>query len=178
MALRIARTLYLVRKLLLVGAGMAPASGLVNPPRSLAQSADANPAQNISAQVQRDNIEQTMASFLAAFANRDLPAFSEFFAEDATMFFPPSATGSPSRRVEGKTEIRRAFTEFYDRLGLGRTTGRQIQPQGLLIQRYDSFAVVTFHLGSDSTRGRRSFVLRRTGSEWKVVHLHASDSPI
>ena len=94
------------------------------------------------------------------------------------MFFPPSATGSPSRRVERKTEIRRAFTELYDRLGLGRTTGRQIQPQDLLIQRYDSFAVVTFHLGSDATRGRRSFVLRRTGSEWKVVYLHASDFPI
>ena len=119
-----------------------------------------------------------MASFLAAFANRDLPAFSEFFAEDATMFFPPSAPGSPSRRVEGKTEIRRAFTELYDRLGLGRTTDRQIPPQDLLIQHYDSFAVLTFHLGSDATRGRRSFVLRRTGSEWKVVHLHASDFPI
>ena len=119
-----------------------------------------------------------MASFLAAFANRDLPAFTEFFAEDATMFFPPSAPGSPPRRVEGKTEIGRAFKELYDRLGLGRTTGRQIQPQDLLVQRYDSFAVVTFHLGSDATRGRRSFVLRRTGSEWKVVHLHASDFPI
>src|SRR5439155_26056781 len=115
MARRIARTLYLVIKILLVGAGMAAVSGLVNPQRCLAQSADNNRSQNISAQVQRDNIEQTVARFLAAFANRDLPAFIQFSAENATMFFPPSAPGSPSRRVEGKTEIGRAFKELYDR---------------------------------------------------------------
>ena len=124
-----------------------------------------------------DSVEQTVSRFLVAFANRDVPAFSEFFAEDATMFFPPSATGAPSLRVQGKTEITRAFAELYARLGLTKTSGRQIQPQDLLVQQDDSFAVVTFHLGSDATRGRRSFVFRRTGSQWKIVHLHASDFP-
>ena len=125
-----------------------------------------------------DSVEQTASRFLVAFANRDVPAFSEFFAEDATMFFPDPGNGFPSLRVQGKTEITRAFSELYARLGLTKTTGRQIQPQDLLVQQYDSFAVVTFHLGSDATRGRRSFVFRRTGSQWKVVHLHASDFPI
>ena len=125
-----------------------------------------------------DSVEQTVSRFLVAFANRDVPAFTDFIAEDATMFFPPSAPGVPPLRVQGKTEITRAFAELYARLGLTKTTGRQIQPQDLLVQQYDSFAVVTFHLGSDATRGRRSFVFRRTGSQWKVVHLHASDFPI
>lgn len=124
-----------------------------------------------------DSVEQTISRFLVAFANRDVPAFAEFIAGDATMFFPPSAHGAPSLRVQGKTEIARAFAELYARAGSTKTTGRQIQPQDLLVQQYDSFAVVTFHLGSDATRGRRSFVFRRTGSEWKIVHLHASDFP-
>jgi ketosteroid isomerase-like protein len=118
-----------------------------------------------------------MSRFLVAFANNDVPAFAEFMAEDATMFFPPSAPGAPSLRVQGKTEIARAFAEMYARLGSTKTTGRQIQPQGLLVQQYDTFAVVTFYLGSDARRGRRSFVFRRTGSQWKIVHLHASDFP-
>ena len=125
-----------------------------------------------------DSVEQTMSRFLVAFANNDVPAFAEFMAEDATMFFPPSAPGAPSLRVQGKTEIARAFAEMYARLGSTKTTGRQIQPQDLLVQQYDTFAVVTFHLGSDARRGRRSFVFRRTGSQWKIVHLHASDFPI
>ena len=124
-----------------------------------------------------DSVEQTVSRFLVAFANRDLAAFTECFAEDATMFFPPSAPGAPSIRVQGKTGIARAFAEMYARLGSTKTTGRQIQPQGLLVQQFDTFAVVTFHLGSDARRGRRSFVFRRTGSQWKIVHLHASDFP-
>ena len=44
MTTQVARAFYFVRKLLLVCAGMVAASGLVNPPRSLAQSLDANPA--------------------------------------------------------------------------------------------------------------------------------------
>ena len=122
-----------------------------------------------------DSVELTMSRLLVA--NNDVAAFSEFMAEDATMFFPPSAPGAPSLRVQGKTEIARAFAEMYARLGATKTTGRQIQPQGLLVQQYDTFAVVTFYLGSDARRGRRSFVFRRTGSQWKIVHLHASDFP-
>jgi len=87
MSTRIARAFYFVRKLLLVSAGTVAASGLVNPPRSLAQSPDASLAHNISAQVQRDNIEQVMASFLAAFANRDVRPSVSFLGS-----WPKSAT--------------------------------------------------------------------------------------
>jgi ketosteroid isomerase-like protein len=109
------------------------------------------------------SVEQTVSRFLVAFANRDVPAFTGFIAEDGTMFFPPFAPGAPPLRVQGKTGITRAFAELYAKLGLTKTTGRQIQPQDLLVQQYDSFAVVAFHLGSDATRGRRSFVFGERG---------------
>lgn len=41
-----------------------------------------------SAQVLADDIEQTLQRFLVPFSNRDVAAFSPFFAEDATVFFP------------------------------------------------------------------------------------------
>jgi len=44
----------------------------------------------------------------------------------------------------------------------------------LLIQEYDGLAVVTFHLGTDTRVSRRTLVFRRIGSDWKIVHLHAS----
>ena len=53
-----------------------------------------------------DSVEQTMSRFLVAFANNDVPAFAEFMAEDATMFFPPSAPGArpgSSRAGAGKS---------------------------------------------------------------------------
>jgi hypothetical protein len=48
-----------------------------------------------------DSVEQTVSPFLVAFANRDVPAFTDFIAEDATMFFPPTAPGAPPLRVQG-----------------------------------------------------------------------------
>ena len=126
------------------------------------------------AQAQPDEIEQMMERFLSAFGNRDVAAFSAYFADDATMFFPPSAFDPPSGRVRGRERIAKGFEALYARTGPPRNPAGRIVPQDLLIQRFGDAAVVTFHLGSDSLRGRRSFVLRRTGSEWRILHLHAS----
>jgi len=34
--------------------------------------------------------------------------------------------------------------------------------------------VVTFHLGTEAARGWRTLVLYRAGTQWRIVHLHAS----
>jgi ketosteroid isomerase-like protein len=128
-----------------------------------------------SAQDRSRDIEQTIERFLIAFSDRDIAAFTEFFVEDASMFFPSTA-GQPMNRVEGKNAIGQHFKELYDRVGPPRRAGGTIQPQDLSVQRFDGFAVVTFHLGTDAARGRRTFVLRQSGSEWKIVHVHASQA--
>lgn len=124
---------------------------------------------------QSRDVEQTIERFLVPFSNRDVARFAEFFAEDATMFFP-SAAGQPANRVEGQGAIGQEFKELYERAGPPRGAGGTIQPQDLKVQRFDGFAVVTFHLGTDAARGRRTFVLRRDGSAWKIVHVHASQA--
>lgn len=124
-------------------------------------------------------IDVAARSFITAFNNLDMPAFLDRFAEDATIVHPPAA---PPRtfptRLQGKQEIQRTFQVVFDliRSSSGRAAApyQDLQPRDLLVQQYDRFAVLTFHLGAERRIGRRTLVLRRIGSDWKIVHLHAS----
>jgi ketosteroid isomerase-like protein len=117
--------------------------------------------------------------FLDAFSALDMPTFIAYFAEDATLFHPPFSGPEvfPSR-VEGRAEIQRSFQLVFDmfrrNLDKSRPPYIDIRPQDLLLQSYDDFAIVTFHLGTEANRQRRTLVLRKIESEWKIVHLHAS----
>lgn len=125
------------------------------------------------AQSSSDEIEQVIKAFLIPFSNQNVAEFMDYFAEDATVFFPPARF--PAVRVEGKAAIASAFAAVFKQFGLAPATNRPpIQPQDLKVQRFGDSAVVTFHLGSDTARGRRTFVLRRVDSNWRIVHLHAS----
>jgi ketosteroid isomerase-like protein len=136
------------------------------------------PAAKSRAQGATDEVERTVTAFLQVFANRNVQGFIDYFVEDATFFMPPSATGASPIRVEGRTSIAREFEGLYQRLGLqGQTAGRTINPQNLLVQRYGDVAVVTFHLGTETARGRRTLVMLRTAAWWKIAHVHASDFP-
>lgn len=124
-----------------------------------------------------ETVEASARRFIVAFNNLDMPAFLDCFADDATIIHPPS--GPPRtfpKRVQGKSEIQRTFQVVFDLIRGGRTTGpyQDLQPRDLLVQAYDGLAVVTFHLGTDARVGRRTLVFRRMGSNWKIVHLHAS----
>jgi ketosteroid isomerase-like protein len=122
------------------------------------------------------DVERVIRDFLVAFSNRDFAVFVPYFSEDATVFFPPSAA-APLGRVQGRSEIERAFKTIFDAYP-PRTTRAPtpIAPQDLLIQDLDGHAVVTFQLGSETARQRRTLVLKRSGDEWKIVHLHGSAS--
>jgi ketosteroid isomerase-like protein len=123
---------------------------------------------------QQKDVERVIRDFLVAFSNRDFAVFVPYFSEDATVFFPPS-TAAPLGRIQGRSEIERAFKTIFD--AYPPRTGRPptpIAPQDLLIQERDGHAVVTFQLGSETARQRRTFVLKRIGDQWKIVHLHGS----
>ena len=125
------------------------------------------------AQGGNDEIEQVLKAFLVPFSGQNVAEFIDYFAEDAVVFFPSS--GFDTMRVEGKANIARTFAKVFKPGQPAPPSGRPlIQPQDLKIQRFGDSAVVTFHLGSDATRGRRSFVLHRIDAKWRIVHLHAS----
>ena len=120
------------------------------------------------------DVERVIRDFLVAFSNRDFAVFVPYFSQDATVFFPPS-TAAPLGRVQGRSEIERTFKTIFDAYPpRPDRPPTPIAPQDLLIQELDGYAIVTFQLGSDTARQRRTFVLRRVGQEWKIVHMHGS----
>ena len=122
------------------------------------------------------DIERVIRDFLIAFSNRDYALFVPYFSEDATVFFPPSKA-APLGRVQGRSQIERTFKTIFDAYPpRSNRPPASIAPQDLLIQEVDGHAVVTFLLGSETARQRRTLVLRRVGAEWKIVHLHGSAS--
>ena len=122
------------------------------------------------------DVDRVIRDFLAAFSNRDVAVFIPYFSEDATVFFPPSQA-APLGRIQGRSEIERTFKAIFQAYP-SRTAGPAtlITPQEMLIQESDGHAVVTFELGSQTARQRRTFLLKRVGSDWKIVHLHGSAS--
>ena len=118
-------------------------------------------------------VEQVMKAFLVPFSNQVVADFIDYFADDAVVFFP--STQFAAMRVEGKANIARTFESVFKPGRPVPPGGRPlIQPQDLKIERFGDTAIVTFHLGNDTTRGRRTFVLQRIDSKWRIMHLHAS----
>ena len=123
-----------------------------------------------AAQDPAGEIGQIMKAFLVPFSNQNVDEFIEYVADDATAFFPASRFATD--RIEGKASIARTFAGVFK---YDPTVSRPlIQPQDLKVQTFGDTAIVTFHLGSNTARGRRTFVLRRVDGKWKIVHLHAS----
>ena len=59
------------------------------------------------------DVERVIRDLLVAFSNRDFAVFVPYFAEDATVFFPPS-TAAPLGRVQGRSDIERTFKTIFD----------------------------------------------------------------
>ena len=125
---------------------------------------------------QAPDAERTVREFLVPFANRDFDRFIPYFAEDATMFFPP-ATTAPTGLVRGRAQIEQAFKTLYTAYPRKPgTVPNPITPKDLLVQQSGEHAIVTLLLGNETAPGRRTIVLRRVADQWKIVHLHGSSA--
>lgn len=132
------------------------------------------PGQTRSSEVNESAVRKTLAAFIQAFDNLDWNRFRSAFADDATVFYPRSF---PSR-ANGRAEFERTFQLVFDQIRAGRKQGpyMDLQPRDLRIQIAEDVAVVTFHL--DDKPGfinRRTVVLRKVRTDWKIIHLHASE---
>jgi ketosteroid isomerase-like protein len=128
------------------------------------------------AEIAQSEVRDTLANFVLAFDNLDWDKFRLAFSDDATVFYP---RGFP-QRANGRTEFEKAFKIVFDQIRKGKTRPpyMDIQPKDMRVQSFGTIAIVTFHL--DDRIGflnRRTIVLNQTKTGWRIVHLHASETP-
>ena len=117
------------------------------------------------------NAQTTVDSFLAAFARMDLDAMIVCFDADATSFFP---TEHHAERLAGRDAIRAGFARVIERARVRGLDRIDLPVSDVQTRNWGDAALVTCHL-RDARLGRRSFVLRRDGDAWRIIHLHASN---
>ena len=164
-----------MRLILVVACFLGGGCSTVNRPAASALPPAATTADSVHA-------HETAAAFLIAFDSLQWDEFRNYFADDATVFFPFSDVPS---RVSGRSEIESVFRRFFDQVRSAWETQRQpgsprlgLQARDMLIYMMSDAAVVTFQLGADQAPSRRTLILRRSPEgAWKIVHLHASPAP-
>lgn len=112
--------------------------------------------------------------FLVAFDNLDWDTFKASWATSPSVFFPFSDT---PKRINGKAEVERVFLTFFEEVRASRPGPPylNLSPQDLQVQTFGDSALVTFLLIKDQRISRRSLLFVREATEWKLVHLHASN---
>lgn len=116
-----------------------------------------------------------MERFLAALNDLDTVAISASFADDVSAFVPTARPG----RVEGRDAVARVFEAFAV---AARTRGERldIRAEGLSVEATGDagFASFTARDTVVGTLSRRTFIFRRAGGRWLIVHFHASNVPL
>lgn len=110
-----------------------------------------------------------MLDFMEALNSLDVDRMAAFFTDDVTAFVP----NAQGERVEGKAALVEIFRKYAE--ATRKTTARtNLVPEDLEVKAGREVAVVSFNLRSPDALGRRTFVFRREGSRWRIVHFHAS----
>jgi ketosteroid isomerase-like protein len=130
---------------------------------------NAGPADSAESEVRK-----TLSDFIQAFDNLEWNRFCAAFSDDATVFYPREFPN----RANGRQEYEKTFQKVFDRIRAGRTQGpyMDIQPRDLRLQIAGKVAIATFHLEDrPGFLNRRTIVLQKQPSGWKIIHLHASE---
>jgi ketosteroid isomerase-like protein len=116
------------------------------------------------------DVRESMSGFMSALNNLDAEGINAYFAEDATAFFPVVK----AERLDGKGAIAAIFHQYV----AGSTKKTNIVPEDLRVDRRGDVAIVTFNVHNPSAVSRRTFVWRLDGGVWRIVHMHASNTPV
>jgi ketosteroid isomerase-like protein len=114
-----------------------------------------------------------MTGFLEALNALDADAMAGYFADDITAFVPIAQP----QRADGKAAVTAIFRDFAAQTK--KTTARiNITPDHLVVQASGDFGLVSFETIPGAMLNRRTFVFRRIGGKWLIVHIHASNLPV
>ena len=123
-------------------------------------------------------VDNQLNKFVKAFENLDFDQFQSFFAENVTVFFPPSAM--VSGRIDGKEKSMAVFKAFFQRVKEKKSSPPylDIEPEKMKIDLYGDVAVVTFELNDPGALSRRTIIMRKTNGQYLIIHLHASKADL
>jgi ketosteroid isomerase-like protein len=123
------------------------------------------------AQVKTEVLE-TLNQFLNAVMSQKLDAIMAFFNEDAQMFSP---LGTYPARLDGRAAIGKQFASIMEAIKSQPGGGMKLEPHDIDARELASnAALITFHLQLPGPLHRRSFVMTRGASGWRIAHIHAS----
>ena len=122
-------------------------------------------------QVINDAVE-TLNQFLAAVMSQNLEHIMGFFNEDAQMFSP---LGTFPARLDGRAAIGNQFASIMEAIKSQPGGTLKIEPQDIdARQLAPTAALITFHLRLPGPLHRRSFLMMKGTSGWRIAHIHAS----
>ena len=116
----------------------------------------------------------TINGFVKAFSSLNWEAFTAYFADNATAFFPPSAKFP--YRANNKTDVLNIFRKVFDNAQKMNPAAPHIdiQPEELKIQMAGTVAITSFLLHDPGMLARRTIVWQKIKGAWLIIHLHAS----
>jgi ketosteroid isomerase-like protein len=113
--------------------------------------------------------------YLAAFNARDWEAFRATFDDSITVMFDRPA---PPQRVDGRQAVEAMFRRVFPPPGAPPSQlPPPVVPVHLRAQDYGDVVVVSFEIAGGNDVSRRTVILHRGSSGWKVVHIHGSSGP-
>ena len=118
-----------------------------------------------------DDVNRAFVHFISAFNNMDVRWLGDIFATDVSLFAP---AGQPSL-IAGRADVLSHFERVF---AAEPASGPGVQPVNLQIRRLaDGAALVTFEFQrARASIGRRSIVFKRVEDQWRVGHIHASNT--
>jgi ketosteroid isomerase-like protein len=122
-----------------------------------------------------DNPEGVLHAFVAALNHADIDTLTDLFDPNATAFLPLDST--PAELI-GRDAIRGAFISIFRELRQGSAGPEYMHlvSKRVITQRSgDAFAIVTFDAGAGPVVSRRTLVVMRTASGWRILHFHGSN---
>jgi ketosteroid isomerase-like protein len=118
------------------------------------------------------DVAAAFESFIAAFNALDFERFRRCLAPEVSLF-APRADGAPL--IEGAPAVEAHFAAVFRAEG---PAGPNIQPTRVHVRALaPQAALVTFEFArAHGSIGRRTLVLRRIEDDWRIVHIHASNT--
>ena len=115
------------------------------------------------------DVRETLNGFFRAVESMQPDRIAPFFEEDAQMFSP---LGTYPARLDGRDAILAQFKAIADAIRQ-MPSPMKIDPQQLIVRDFGDLVLVTFHLELQGPLHRRTFLMHRTPTGWRIAHIHA-----